>query len=109
MQHSAIHLHFRGDMPKLKTATAVSQPNVQVINAAAAEKILIAYRDKLQHLLTQCGGYQCQEVEGDCMLAFADAAQAVLFCLLVSSLPAASKFDLLAACMGMLVLPAEME
>ncbi|KAK9791166.1 hypothetical protein WJX73_003369 [Symbiochloris irregularis] len=56
---------------------------MKAINAAAVEKILIAVREKLQHLLTQCGGYECQEVEGDCMLAFADAAQAVLFCLLV--------------------------
>lgn len=56
----------------------------QAANPLAVNQILMAFRDKLQHWLTEMSGYECQEVDGDCMLAFADAVQAVTFCLLVS-------------------------
>ena len=57
--------------------------HMQAANSAAVTTVLGTFRDTLQHWLTQTSGYECQEVEGDCMLAFADAVQAVIFCLLV--------------------------
>lgn len=55
----------------------------QAFNTPAVNMALMVFRDRLQHWLAKFCGYECQYVEGDCMLAFADHAQAVMFCLLV--------------------------
>ena len=58
---------------------------MQASNPVAVNRVLTTFRDKLHNWLAQTSGYECQEVEGDCMLAFADAVQAIIFCLLVCS------------------------
>ena len=49
-----------------------------------AELALNLYRDCLRKVLTQRGGYECQETEGSFMLAFYNCTDAVQFCVLVS-------------------------
>ena len=42
------------------------------------------YRDQVRRGLSKFGGYECQEAEGEFMLAFPLLMQAVDFCLMVS-------------------------
>ena len=53
-------------------------------NQAMAELALNLYRECLRKVLTQRGGYECQETEGSFMLAFYNCTDAVQFCVLVS-------------------------
>lgn len=53
-------------------------------NQAMSELALNLYRECLRKVLTQRGGYECQETEGSFMLAFYNCTDAVQFCVLVS-------------------------
>eukprot|EP00775_Hariotina_reticulata_P012684 gene12684-12814_t len=52
-------------------------------NRAAAEQLLQQYSDVVRWTLLVAGGYECQEQEGNYMIAFASAAAAVEWALLV--------------------------
>lgn len=54
------------------------------MNQAVAELALNLYRECLRKVLTQRGGYECQETEGSFMLAFYNCTDAAQFCVLVS-------------------------
>ena len=56
---------------------------MQEQNVAAAEQALGIYREYVRRCLAQRGGYECQEADGEFMLAFAFPMQAVQFCLSV--------------------------
>lgn len=49
----------------------------------AAEELLQQYNDMIRWTLLVADGYECQEQEGNFMVAFADAADALEWCLLV--------------------------
>ena len=57
---------------------------VQAADPAAANAALVLYVDCCRRMLAWHNGYECQHSEGDLMLAFASANDAVLWCLLVS-------------------------
>ena len=58
---------------------------MQTSDLAAAEEALVMFRYKVRRALREQQGYECQETDGDFMLAFGTSADAVRFCLTVSS------------------------
>ena len=57
---------------------------MQAANAAAVEALLAHVRDCVRALLHKCRGYECQQTDGEWMLAFASTWDATMFCLRVS-------------------------
>ena len=57
---------------------------LQASDIAAAEEALVMFRYKVRRALRDQQGYECQETDGDFMLAFSTSADAVRFCLTVS-------------------------
>ena len=55
----------------------------QAANDAATELALTHYRDCIRSCLNSSSGYECQEADGDFMLAFANNNDAVIFSLMV--------------------------
>lgn len=56
---------------------------LQGSDLAASEEALVMFRYKVRRALRDQQGYECQEADGDFMLAFSTAADAVRFCLTV--------------------------
>lgn len=56
---------------------------LQAESDVAAEHAMTLYRDVIRRLLRTTQGYECQEAEGNFMLAFHKPITAVQFCLLV--------------------------
>ena len=56
------------------------------------------FNDQARRCAARFQGYECQEMEGDFMLAFADGTHAVNFCLTVRTVhhrdPCVSRYDL---------------
>ena len=50
---------------------------------AATEEALVMFRYKVRRALRDQQGYECQEADGDFMLAFSRPGDAVRFCLMV--------------------------
>lgn len=59
---------------------------MQTSDLAASEEALVMFRYKVRRALREQQGYECQETDGDFMLAFGSSADAVRFCLTVSFL-----------------------
>lgn len=57
---------------------------MQTSDLAASEEALVMFRYKVRRALRDQQGYECQEADGDFMLAFSTLADAVRFCLTVS-------------------------
>ena len=51
----------------------------------ATEHALSMYREQVRRNLAKMQGYECQEADGEFMLAFSLPLQAVSFCLMVST------------------------
>ena len=62
---------------------------VQEYNLTAAELALMLYQDYVRRWLLKMSGYECQQADGEFMLAFASPVNAVQFCLLVTPHPCA--------------------
>ena len=56
---------------------------LQAQGDVAAEHAMTLYKDVIRRLLRTTEGYECQEAEGNFMLAFHKPMKAVQFCLLV--------------------------
>ena len=56
---------------------------LQASNLAAAEEALVMFRYKVRRALRDQQGYECQEADGDFMLAFTSPCDAARFCLSV--------------------------
>ena len=56
---------------------------VQATDLGATEEALVMFRYKVRRALRDQQGYECQEAEGDFMLAFTSPGDAVRFCLSV--------------------------
>ena len=56
---------------------------LQAQGDVAAEHAMTLYKDVVRRLLRTTEGYECQEAEGNFMLAFHKPVKAVQFCLLV--------------------------
>lgn len=73
----------------MSAAIAFSASNKALTNAlqaqgdVAAEHAMTLYKDVVRRLLRTTEGYECQEAEGNFMLAFHKPVKAVQFCLLV--------------------------
>ena len=50
----------------------------------AAEVALMMYQDYMRRWMLKMSGYECQQADGEFMLAFASPVNAVQFCLVVS-------------------------
>ena len=57
--------------------------DMQATDLGAAEEALVMFRYKVRRALRDQQGYECQEADGDFMLAFISPADAVRFCLSV--------------------------
>lgn len=55
----------------------------QEVNGAATDLALLLFKDYVRRWLMKTQGYECQEAEGEFMLAFTSPLLAVHFCLLV--------------------------
>ena len=56
-------------------------PATQEHNLTAADQALSIYRERVRQCLGSAHGYECQEAEGDFMLAFQHPIQALQFCI----------------------------
>ena len=56
---------------------------LQLADSTAAEGALASYREVVRRCLIRSEGYECQEMDGDFMLAWSSPLNAVLFCLKV--------------------------
>ncbi len=59
---------------------------LQAADLAATEEALVMFRYKVRRALRDQQGYECQEADGDFMLAFSSPCDAARFCLSVSQL-----------------------
>lgn len=57
---------------------------MQTSDLAASEEALVMFRYKVRRALRDPQGYECQEADGDFMLAFSTPADAIRFCLTVT-------------------------
>ncbi len=60
---------------------------LQASDLAATEEALVMFRYKVRRALRDQQGYECQEADGDFMLAFSSPCDAARFCLAVHLLP----------------------
>ena len=60
---------------------------LQAQSDIAVEHAMTLYRDVVRRLLKVTQGYECQEADGNFMLAFHQPVKALQFCLLVCTLP----------------------
>lgn len=56
---------------------------LQAANFDAAQAALVSFRNIVRLWLNALDGYECQEANGDFMIAFHSASQAAHFCLQV--------------------------
>ena len=57
---------------------------VQDFNATATELAIMLYQDYVRRWLLKMSGYECQQKDGEFMMAFASPLNAIQFCLVVS-------------------------
>ena len=67
----------------LASACLSHSPWVQEANSSATDLALLLFKDYVRRWLMNTHGYECQEAEGEFMLAFSSPLPAVQFCLLV--------------------------
>ena len=86
--------HLQG----LPVTNLLTLQSAQAANAVATEAALGHLRDCARLLLGKHSGYECQEADGEFMLAFHDSWQACLFCLRVSPTPCNADSSTLDCC-----------
>ncbi len=74
----------RRPIPNKRTNERMNE--LQASDLAATEEALVMFRYKVRRALRDQQGYECQEADGDFMLAFSSPCDAVRFCLSVSQL-----------------------
>ena len=74
----------RRPIPNKRTKERMNE--LQASDLAATEEALVMFRYKVRRALRDQQGYECQEANGDFMLAFGSPCDAVRFCLSVSQL-----------------------
>ena len=65
------------------TNTTLHWYTLQEANSTATDLALLLYKDYVRRWLLKLHGYECQEAEGEFMLAFFNPIPAIQFCLQV--------------------------
>ena len=62
---------------------ASNTEQLQEANSTATDLALLLYKDYVRRWLLKLHGYECQETEGEFMLAFFSPISAIMFCIQV--------------------------